>query len=333
MKTRQSKIERLIAKGMLHCNEAAAVVDTSTAVDTGGGSDASSSAGESSGDSSGIDWGHLNDQFSDDSDDAPTSAQPVATQTTGTAQTAAPAAATPTGEPAAAVQPVQQQPQGQVEQQPQAAQQPAAPVQQAEQQPVQQPQMTEEQLQTQRNAARETWKAGLINNYALSEEQAAMVISDPGSVLPAMAADIHMRMLDDTAQFIRTALPDMIAQTMKQNQALEEGQNLFFTEWPELKGKEDMVMRMGQLWRQQNPYASREEFIKQVGPLAWNAAGLSLQDLVSRGGRPQPQGNPAPVVQQSGYSPVPQGAGGGGMQQTNDPDNEFARLALNWEND
>lgn len=326
MKTREEKLARLFALGLMHANEAAAVTTSEAPADTGGGGSSApaSNEGSSSGDESNIDWGGL----FDDSDSSEQSSDNVAKQEPTATQAAPTVAATPPAAPATAptvtaaptteTQPVQ------------APTAPAAPAA-AEVQPQGQPQ-TPEQRQAAFEEFRRAWGQQLTESYQLSQEQAELVMSDPGRVIPAMAADIHMRVTDNLMQLVRQAMPDLVAQQIRQNSSMEENTNLFFTEWPELKGKEATVMQIGSVWRQQNPTASREDFIKHVGALAWNAAGLSLQDLIGRqsGGVKAPQPAAGPT---GGYSPAPQSAGGGAPIAGSESDNVFAEMAAAWMND
>lgn len=320
-----SKLERMIAKGMIHCNEAAAVVsDAGSAPDTGG---ASSDAGSTGGGDSGINWGEM---FADADDSAPSSepsSQSVESQPGVTEQAAPVPAATDSG-PVAAV-PAQQPPvtpqsdQGQ----PTAAQQPE-PGKAPEQQQPQQPQRSAAEIEAERAQARQVWVDELTKSYALSDEQATMFLTNPGQIFPQMAADMHVRVMENTMQFLRQSLPEMLDQQMRANAARTEGENLFFSEWPELRGKEALVAQIGQTWRQNNPMATREEFIKQVGALAWSAAGLTVQDLLQRGQKAEPV-PAAPAAPAGGYSPAPQQTGAT-MPSAAPSNNPFAQIADDW---
>lgn len=319
MKLYKNRIARMIERGMLHCNEAAAPAPVA---DAGGGEAApSSDAGAPSGGDSGIDWSGM---FSDSDDSVPVS------EPQGSEPAAPPVAesAPVTTQPAAPAQPVAASPVQPVAQPAPAAQPQPAQTQAPE---LAQPQQTPEQQEAARVQAREAWRGTLAQQYQLSDEQRNALLTDPGSVLPDIAADLHVSVMEQTMQFLRQSLPDIIAQQQRQNAALAEGQNAFFEAWPELRGKEAVISQIGAIWRQANPYATREEFIAQVGPLAWNAAGMSLSDLVNRGGtQSAPAASPAP---QGGYSPAPQAATGGVAAVPNTPVSLYAGLASEWEND
>lgn len=320
MKTKQTKLFDMLNKGILHCNEA---MTAPPVTDAGGGQAASTSnAGDSGGESSGIDWGGM---FEDNDSPAPES-EPKGSETVAspaTAEVPAPTAPAAPAQPeaAAAVPPVTPPVTAEVPQQPATVQAP---------EPAQ-PQQTQQERDAAIAQARQAWRGQLAQQYQLSEEQATGLLTDPGKVLPEIAADLHVSVLENTMQALRQILPDMIVQQQRQTVSLEEGQRAFYEAWPELKGKEAVVMQMGAIWRQANPQATREEFIKQVGPLAWNAAGLSLSDLVNRGGGSQSTPPQAPVPQ-GGYSPAPQSAGGG-VPTAAPQEGLFASLSKEWEND
>lgn len=323
MKKQRNKIERMMYLGMLNANEAAAVVDSAAG---GGEAAVSSETGTQSGGESGIDWSGVFNEPADDDGEAIQTAAPVTTEqiqqvtqeaATATAQTAAPVQQQVTTQPEATAQQQQQQSPATVQEQP--AQQAQSP--------------TPEQQRAQQDAARETWRTGLVNNYALSEDEAALFVSDPGRALPQLAANLHMRVMDNMAEYMRQVLPDMMEQQTRQSTALAEGRTAFFDAWPELKGHEGLISQIGLSWRQLNPSATREQFIEQVGPMVWNAAKLSLSDLVNRntgGGQQQQQQQSKP--QTSGYQPVPSGTGPGTMP-VGQPANEFAAMSVNWEKD
>lgn len=326
MKTREEKLARLFALGLLYTNEAAAVTTSDASVDTGGGGSTASASNEdsSSGGESEIDWGGMFDdsESSEQSSDNVALKEPVVTPAAPTV------AATPSADPATA--PTVTAAPATETQQVQPGTPPATPVTEVPQ--TQGQPQTPEQRQAAFEESRRAWGQQLTESYQLSQEQAELVMSDPGRVIPAMAADIHMRVTDNLMQLVRQAMPDLVAQQIRQNASMEENTNLFFKEWPELKGKEATIMQIGATWRQQNPTASREDFIKHVGALAWNAAGLSLQDLLARksggAGAPQPTASPT-----GGYMPAPQSAGGGVPLVSGESDNLFAELAQNWLND
>ena len=330
----KDKLERMSALGLLHRNqpEAAPVAE---GVDAGGGSSAPLETGSSSDDDSGVDWGNMfNDTDSGDSEPAPRESEP-SSQTvepkkevsSTPAEPAAPQAAT------APVPPQEKTPTSEVSQQPQQpatpapAEAPAAPV-------PEQPSQTAEQMQASRAAARNNWVTELKSQYALSEDQASQLVDNPGEVLPQIVAEMHVNVMDNVMQFLRQNMPTMVEQRLTATQQREQAESAFYSQWPELKKHHNLVMEMGRAWRNNNPQASQEDFIKQVGPIAWSAAGLSLQDLVTKtGGAPAPAAAPAPAGPQGGYSPAPQGGGPGPAQRPKDDGNVFASLAEEWQDD
>lgn len=328
MKIRQTKIERLLERGMLNMNEPAVAE-----APAGGGGDTSAEAAPSTEaptetsnvGEEGVDWEGIfsdtdepsvSEQSFDTSDMGDDTAPPVAEQS---------APATPEAQPSAEPAPAEQQPET-----------PPAPVEQQQQQPVAEPaqqQISPEEYQQQIIAARDNWVNGLKEQYALTDEEATAYQDDPAAVLPQIAARMHANIFENTMQFLRQSVPGMVMQVQKTHETYEQNERDFYKEWPELEEHGNIVVNAAKMWNQQNPQGTREDFIKQVGAIAWNMAGLNLEQLVNRGNdQPPPAATPAPVQQPSGYSPAPQG-GGPAMAPPPVQDNPFAAMASEWEND
>jgi hypothetical protein len=317
----------MIKIGLIHCNtdgEGGGGSVGGESPDVSGG-DPSADTGaldtSSGGDEGGIDWAGVVDI---DGDDEHTSQEPVTDVTE------------PVVEPVVKDAPV-------IPAEPQAAQAeapetpPAVPPVEPVVEPTPVPAAAETQTPEQQEAAKATARAGwvtdLTERYQLTEEQANGMRLEPEKVLPQIAAEMHAQVMEGFMQVQRNMLPNMVQSILNQNSSQKEGDEAFFGEWPELAAHRPLVQSMGQHWRGQNPSGTREDFIKEVGPLVWSAAKLSLQDLVNRGnGQASAPPPAAPPENLGGYSPAPQGGGGAPIAPAA-VNNPFGSLAEEWETD
>ena len=151
--------------------------------------------------------------------------------------------------------------------------------------------------------------------YALSEDQIAEFEEDPGKALPKLAANLHLQVMRAATQNVARLLPQMIQHITQSQTQTRDLSTQFFDANKQLVGHEETVHRIGQVYRQLNPNATPETFIKEVGAQATVALGLQQT----------PAAAPAPVVQQAPHVPV--GAGATAAQTKPVETNEFAILA------
>ncbi len=308
---RDSKMAWLLQRGGLAFNEETPV----EAPDAGPGSTPESSSDDSpvGGDDS-LDWGGMFDESDEASLDPVTeTAAPDAVETP--AEPPADQATAPTDPAVTPPEPTQPT-------------EPAAPTEPTTPTEPEQPQQTPEEAATAKATARNNWLENLTEGYQLSEEQSAEMVTDPGKVLPTIAAEMHVRMMENTMQLMNQVLPNMVQQAIHVKEMNQKGDESFYAAWPELRGHEELVLQAGEFWRSKNPTASQEEFIKHVGAMAWNSAGLKLEDLVNRGSETQQPA--APAQPQGGYSPAPQSSPAAPAPTPGDSNNVFTALANEW---
>lgn len=149
----------------------------------------------------------------------------------------------------------------------QEAEEPASEEEPAEEPPAEeppQPEPTQEELQQQLVDLEEK----LVSHYQLSDEHAELMQTEPEKVIPQLAAKMAMDLQQAFSHQLHTLLPQMVAQTIQRQQAASEGEQSFYSQWPALKDYQETVLRLGQAYRQLNPTASREQFIREVGAQA-----------------------------------------------------------------
>lgn len=213
---------------------------------------------------------------------------------------------------------------------PQAEQQPAAPAEQAPQaeapQPTpgqeQAPAAQQEQPSAPSSAAQPSSSSpqemvGVYNDwrkesedllashhYNLSHEQAEELELEPHKAIPKLMARVYLDAVTAAIGQVTTHLPRMVRLVTEQEQANARTEQTFYDSWPDLKEHNDTVVQIGQAYRAQNPSASAEDFIKNVGAMAMVALKKPIQ------GQPASQQAPA-TPSQAPFVPAAQSPVGG----------------------
>jgi len=204
-----------------------------------------------------VQWDMLSDETSrdsgDDENDAPET--PAAVEV-------------PPEEPA---QPQPAAPEGETPPAPEA--QPETPTPEA----VEVPQLTPEQQAEQMRQWQEyqaKQQDALEQYYAIDEESALALATEPEKVLPKLAAQLHMSVLQQVQANLVNQIPQLLNGVQDRNVRETKAKDEFFTAWPELKGKEQEVLQMGVMFRQLNPKATPAEAVARIGEMTMNALGL-----------------------------------------------------------
>jgi hypothetical protein len=226
------------------------------------------------------DWGSLSeDDPVDVGDSAGTAAEPVAPAPT-PAQVPAPTAPVPTPLPTAAEPPVQPS---------------------AEPSPTPAPTAPPVDIA----ALRKTYLGELEDYYKIDADTASQLQTEPELVLPKLAASVHIEVLDA----VMSALPQRVMALIQQNADFTKreatAKDYFFEEYPELRNHEDTVMRVGRMFREANPKASKAEARKQIGEFVMMS--LNLKSTKAASVTPSAPSNPfTPASGSGGVSAPPQ---------------------------
>lgn len=210
---------------------------------------------------------------------------------------------------------------------------PEAPaVQQPAPEPPPQPGVQPEQL----SQMREEWIGTLASRYQFDEATKEKLLDNPAEVLPQLAArvvaDAVETALQSVTQIMRTQLPVMIQQTTQFTTEAEKNESLFYTQWGELNKPElkDTVLAVAREYRAMHPQATAEQFLKEVGPLAWVRAGLPVEALVAKManvGRGVVPATPAAPAAPASYAPARPGTATPVVPAAPHNDNIFAIMA------
>lgn len=195
---------------------------------------------------------------------------------------------------------------------------PAAPTPQAA--PAAAPQTPEQIHQAYQEHRQQSIQRLAEQTFQLDEATVEALQTEPQRVIPFLMAQATMAAMEATTVAFSNMLPDAILRVTKQQRDYEQAEADFYTAWPMLKKPEfeAQLANAGALYRQLNPRASKEEFIKAVGGAVAASLGLSAtppapQPMAPAAPRPAPH---SPIVASAPRSP-------GGPAA---PSNRFAAL-------
>ncbi len=166
-------------------------------------------------------------------------------------------------------------------------------------------------------AAQESAKEELVEYYALTQEDADKFLTEPEAILPQIAANLHLSVMQSVMQGIRGQLGGWITAVNQENTRVEQEHSDVFEAYPALKDHKDAVDTMVETYRKMNPGATKEDVASKGGAMAIMALGL--------------QAAPAPVA--TAPAPVksvphkPAGSQGRGSNPPAKSDNEFTSMA------
>lgn len=153
--------------------------------------------------------------------------------------------------------------------------------------------------------------------YALRPEQADKMITEPEAVLPALAAQVHLNVLESVMSAVRDQLPAWITHTQQVTAQKQQIDEAFYTAWPQLREHAEAVDRNRAFYRQANPSISEEQLIKDVGAALYMSLGL-----VS----PTADAPSDPAAKPSQVTPIHRPARGRGTSKAR-PKNEWTEMA------
>ncbi len=156
-------------------------------------------------------------------------------------------------------------------------------------------------------AARTAYEQQLVQQYALTPEQEELAITEPGKILPQLAAQIQLATMEVVTRGIMDAIPRLVPQLVKQAETEAKAEDEFFSSFPDLKDEQgrQAVLQLGMAFRQVNPKATKAEFVSKVGAAARAVLGRIPQEAGSMA-PPAPAVPPAPAGPGSvGAMPAP----------------------------
>lgn len=112
------------------------------------------------------------------------------------------------------------------------------------------------------------------HHYALKPEELEEFEVEPNKVIARLMSRVYLDSVTAAINQITGSFPRLVSLTLEQNERDKANENVFFDRWPQLKGKDDLVRRIGANYRVQNQSATVEQFVNEVGAAAMVALRL-----------------------------------------------------------
>lgn len=194
--------------------------------------------------------------------------------------------------------------------------------------------LTSEQIEEARNQ----YIDQMAEQFAVSDEEADMLRTEPEKVIPKMMARAMTQALEQSVQIMRNNLPQLVGTQLTQQSKAQEIESKFFGKYPELKDKKAIKVAEGaaKAYRQANPDATLEEVMDSVAFMTWKRLGLPMEQLSERmNGTKDEVFNKSSVTQKGkgGYAPANPGKTGAERTATREVTSEFEELANLMQND
>ena len=154
------------------------------------------------------------------------------------------------------------------------------------------------------------WEQEQLGNleqlYQLSEEEQQAFLTEPEKTLPKLAAAMHMRVTKSILNAVQSLVPQMIQQTQSMSVRENTARSDFFSVNSDLNKPEyeQAILQVGQMFRQVNPKATKEEAVKRIGELVRVSLGLQQPQVQEPAQQPQQPQSVRP------FSPARGGGGG-----------------------
>lgn len=186
-----------------------------------------------------------------------------------------------------------------------------------------QDELTDEQKAEQYQAFRE----GLEKDFAISEEDATLLIEEPETVMPKLAANLYERVMTDAINHVASVVPQMIMQSQVQAEHSTKMREQFYEANPGLVDQDDALIQelintYAPLVKEQhkNSNLTQDELIRKVGMTI--AASLGVDAGKKQEAPPQP---PKPSTQSPAPAPAAPArqSGAGDVPAVSDGENDF----------
>lgn len=122
------------------------------------------------------------------------------------------------------------------------------------------------------------FRGALEQQYALTDEDAEAVLTDPKTTLPRLMANVHMQMMSQFAQMLQVVVPQILDVTTKQSQTKQSINDQFAKRWPDIAADEagkDLVVTAIRTVKAAHPTATLDVVIEKVGPVYYALSGKS----------------------------------------------------------
>jgi hypothetical protein len=145
--------------------------------------------------------------------------------------------------------------------------------------------------------------------YAVSDEDAAKLLTEPEVVFPQLAAKLHMEVLENAMRAMQVMVPDVLRSVQTYERTEQDARSVFHQANPDLADPrlEPAIFEMGTIYRKLNPSATPDVASVAIGNLVRASLGIAAP-TPGAGTPPVLQSKPTPIIP---FTPTRGGAGGG----------------------
>lgn len=161
-------------------------------------------------------------------------------------------------------------------------------------------------------------------DFALSQEDVQALETDAAAFIPTLLARLYVRSQVNLFRQMQSTVPAMLQQLTARQAAYSENEGKFYARWPGIdKTKHGAVVaKLGRLYRQNNPDATLDQMIEDLGPAVAMAAKIDPATMATAVA-PQPAAAQPSAFQPTGMTRVQPSpfrpAGGGGASPQPSP--------------
>lgn len=139
--------------------------------------------------------------------------------------------------------------------------------------------------------ARKSAEEALAKEYQLSDEDLQLFNEEPEKFIPQRLAKLHLDVMQSVQMALLQEMPNLVERTLKARETEQDYARSFYENWPKLRGHEAHVQRHGTIYRQANPNATPEEYIRDVGASVMIALGIAPDspEETPAGSKPAPE--------------------------------------------
>lgn len=168
------------------------------------------------------------------------------------------------------------------------------------------PQPTAEELARKRTEDEAKFVGELQKLYAIDDATADKFLTEPQTVVPALAAKLHKEVLAAAVNGIMSEIPRVVEAYHERREASARNEKMFFDSWPQLKTHRGVVSNYLQAYRQANPAADLQTTVRDVGAMVCVALRLPVPGTAAQ----QPPVPPnAPAAPAATFTPALPGGG------------------------
>lgn len=143
------------------------------------------------------------------------------------------------------------------------------------------------------------FRENLEKDFAISEEDAMLLVTEPESVMPKLAANLYERVVTDVMRAVQNQVPQLVTGMRTAEAQTTELRSKFYSINPGLESAdvaavESMIPQYADLIRKQTPNLTQDELIRKVGTVIGAALGVDAgkKKVIA----PSPQGKPKPAA-------------------------------------